>query len=177
MSFDCIYSQCKNPLCGDPDVDCEHFNRSQEMWNEIFSHGESRRLLEWQLAHPKKVEVPKRYFCTFTRNPKAGTKQQWFALLLKTLNQSLHTFICGTIEHVDSNIHCHAILESKYNLSKDRYKAFFKANPGSDNGKELQKIKWDNGTNSYLTKENFKFKTIQELEEYFLPKIQELEIK
>lgn len=109
----------------------------------------------------------KMYFVTFTRNPSHGTKTDWFELLMTTLQQSVHQFITGTIEHMDKNIHCHAYITSKYNLSKDRYKAFSKYHKI-----DFKKVKFDNGITNYMTKENLPINKLESFETYFKPIIQ-----
>jgi len=97
------------------------------------------------------------YLVTFTRDPSV-TIVNWWKQLLRALR--LHSYKAATIEHADSNIHCHAIIESKVNLSKDRYKAF-------KSRIDFRKISTDNGVEEYLSKENGCFYTVEEFIHYF----------
>jgi hypothetical protein len=110
----------------------------------------------------------KRYLVTFTRDAKSKeSKTQWYELLLAALQQTLHTFVSATIEHIEKNIHCHAILETKYNLSKDRYTKF-----SNKHRIDFKKIKWDNGTGAYMDKENHSHSNIKDFDEHFRPLIE-----
>lgn len=113
----------------------------------------------------QKVQL-KRYFMTFTRDPSNGTKLAWFDLLMKALRQSVHQFQSGTIEHMDKNIHCHAYVTSKYNLSKDRYKLFSK-----HHSMNIKKVNHDNGVVNYMTKENDPIDSLDKFEKYFIDEI------
>lgn len=146
--------------------------RTQEDWDKIFSHGAGERLAEWQAAHPLPIPKINRYFITLTRNPKICTKPEWFQEVLKLLNQKVHTFESATIEHLDGNIHCHAVLQSKYNLDVTRYTKFFSRHPGCKSANRIKKITWDNGTSPYMNKENPPFNDLSEFTNSYLKLIQ-----
>jgi len=97
------------------------------------------------------------YLLTFTRDPSVST-YNWWKQLLRALR--LHSYKAATIEHIDSNIHCHAIVESKFNLYKGSYKAF-------KSRIDFRKISTDNGVEDYLSKENGCFYSLEEFTHYF----------
>lgn len=110
---------------------------------------------------PSVPKPSKAYFSTFTHNPKSCSKSEWYTLLKGALSQSVHQFHSATIEHIDTNIHCHAVLTSRYNLSKDRYRRM------SAHRLQFKRIKYDNGINEYNDKENPLFTDLSKFIEYY----------
>lgn len=125
-----------------------------------------RDILPLAKIEPKKGPKEKKYLITFTYNSKASNKYDWYILLKNALSQSVHTYLSATIEHIESNIHCHAVVGSKYNLSKDRYKKF-----ATLHRMDFKTISYDNGVNSYIAKENPKFDNFKDFIDYFDLKI------
>lgn len=142
--------------------------RTAAEWDEIFSYGIDMN----RFYKPTKPTPKKRYFLTLTRNP-VYSKQEWLDDITKVCQQTLHEFISGTIEHLDTNIHAHVIVESKYNLDPKRYKKFYAKHPGSHNSERVKKIKWDNGTQSYISKENHPYQNLEDFIEY-IQKLKEI---
>lgn len=140
--------------------------RTAAQWAEIFSYGIDMN----QFYKPKQSTPLKRYFLTLTRNPKY-TLEEWWADVTKVCNQTLHKFISGVVEHMDKNIHAHIIVESKYNLDPKRYKSFYGKHPGSNNAERVKKIKWDNGTQTYVSKENHPYTNLEEFLEFYTEEI------
>lgn len=151
-----------SPLCVcDKCYDFSHHlivNRTAEQWDSVFRSG-------YIPPPPTPPVPPKCYFITWTRNTKTP-KKEWFQTLVKSLQQSLHNFESASIEHIDSNIHCHSILTSKYNLDKTRYKNFSK-----NHLMDIRKLKYDNGTKSYIAKENYAFNNLTEFINFYENKI------
>lgn len=110
-----------------------------------------------------------RYFLTFTRDPSNGSKLDWYSMLKKALRQSIHTFVTATIEHPSTNIHCHAVVETKYNLWKGSYKAFTK-----HHHIDIKKLKWDNGVKSYMSKENEAIDSVDKFIAFWDPIIEKI---
>lgn len=106
------------------------------------------------------------YFLTITC---AIPKQQWYTKLLKLLGSKQFIAFDASIEHIQSNIHCHVKVITKYaNLSKDKFKAWYKEKNGLI---DIRRILKDNGIQDYQSKENPSFNNLREFDEYYKNKI------
>ena len=90
----------------------------------------------------------RKYLLTFTKKPEVPT-QIWANRIISQLDRSnIHNFISGALEHITTNIHCHAYVESP-RISKDDYRAFSRNYGFVD----VRQIKVDNGIEDYTQKE------------------------
>jgi len=104
-----------------------------------------------------------RYLITFTRNTNIP-KIDWFkSLCIALRSKQIVKLKALTIEHIDTNIHCHAYVKTKYaNMSPSKFKAF-----SLKHRIDFKKVVSDNGVETYFQKENRVFKDIKEFKEYF----------
>lgn len=90
------------------------------------------------------------YLITFTCNPNSRyTKGQWLERVVKELRRTPLSNVKATLEHVDSNIHCHALVTS----TKALYKKLFKVFNDRYGYVDLRRISVDNGTQEYIEKD------------------------
>jgi len=106
------------------------------------------------------------YLLTLTRDSKVADKLNWFDDVVDLLELKMHNFIAGSIEHIDTNIHCHAVVSSHHNIDKSRYKKFIKKHRI-----DCRKIVCDNGVSEYIGKENPAFDNITDFKLYYLNEI------
>lgn len=109
------------------------------------------------------------YLLTLTRDSKVATQLEWFDDVVELLELKMHNFIAGSIEHIESNIHCHAMVSSKHNIDKSRYKKFIQKHRI-----DCRKISKDNGISEYIGKENPSFDNILDFKLYYLNKIKNI---
>lgn len=90
------------------------------------------------------------FFITFTRRTAEGCPNLIFrSQVLQQLHRTIITDGSYVFEHPESNYHCHALVNSRYDIGKSHFKSFIK-NVGNIDIKRVQK---DNGIQSYLEKE------------------------
>ncbi len=110
------------------------------------------------------------YIVTFTYNPNSRyDKLEW----LRRVNKEVHRYYVldssrFALEHMDTNIHCHAVMETSKRISKVLFKIF-----NRDYGYvDLRRINVDNDPINYIEKEMPKAesaKTKTEFLSYYLP--------
>lgn len=90
-----------------------------------------------------------KYFITFTYNGN-GTIEDWKKRIRFELSRKFVMSFKLCIEHEDTNIHAHVILESNKYLRKERHFATFIKQYGYV---DLKKVQYDNGLEQYISKE------------------------
>ena len=118
---------------------------------------------------PKKTTALKIYLLTLTCDNKVATKLEWFDDVIDALELKMFNFLAASIEHIDSNIHCHACVSSHNNIDKSRFKKFIKKHRI-----DVRKISIDNGVSEYIGKENPSFDNILDFKLYYLNKIKNI---
>jgi len=94
----------------------------------------------------------RRYFVTFTKDPKKGhTTEEWKKAVLKQIQRKTFTNYCYCYEHQDTNLHCHAVLSTPHTINATNFASFAK-NYGIVLIPKHEVI--DNGLERYMTKEN-----------------------
>lgn len=90
------------------------------------------------------------YLLTFTRNPNSRyDPTQWLRRIDKELGKSFITESLSTLEHIDTNIHCHTVIQTTHPITKTRFAVF-----NRDYGYvDLKRINTDNGVQAYIEKE------------------------
>lgn len=116
---------------------------------------------EYMMKHPRakltKSDAKHLYLITYTLDPKKQLSNQEFkAACVKEFSKKLYKRVEYTYEHEDTNIHCHAMVETNHTITYDHTKAnytfkVFKAKVGNIN---VKPVKVDNGIKEYITKEN-----------------------
>lgn len=132
------------------------------------SHTTSPRYPDW-LEYCRQIETrPKpriNYLLTFTRNPEV-TRSDWFDVVCHSLSSKQIEVVNLTAEHLSTNVHVHAHVTSKNNLSKDKFKAFT-----AKHQMDVKKIVKDNGIDFYFKKENKAFNNLPDFISYYKEKI------
>lgn len=123
------------------------------------------------IVKPQKTLIenrPNKYLLTFTREPDTPL-EIWFQRLVVALGTKLFLTMHCSIEHIETNIHCHALVTTKYaNLSRDKFKAWCKGAKNPARLLDIRKIKHDNGCIEYIQKETKEFDNLKEFENYYL---------
>lgn len=90
------------------------------------------------------------YLVTFTRNPNSRyTQPEWFQKVMKELSKKFTLHAKAELEHITTNIHCHAVIECTKAISKTQYSVF-----NRDYGYvDLRRVKVDNGIDNYICKD------------------------
>lgn len=102
-------------------------------------------------AHKKSVSGSShKYLITFTHAPTLSTKEQFKASVIKQLARAIFSFTEHVFEHEDTNIHCHAICESRFTLNATN----FKSHATKHGFVQVKTVKQDNGLSDYINKEN-----------------------
>lgn len=118
-------------------------DRLKEIINDPFLWYESMRKTRKQFDGT-------RYILTFTRNPNSRKNlKQWYERILKELKRKTYKCNALAIEHPDSNIHCHAIIDSSKPISHTLFEVFKRDYGNID----LKRINIDNGVTDYIAKE------------------------
>jgi hypothetical protein len=111
---------------------------------------------------------PNKYLLTFTREPDTPL-DSWFQKLLSALSTKLFLTLHASIEHIETNIHCHALVTTKYaNLSRDKFKSWCKGAKNPARLLDIRKVKFDNGCIEYINKETKEFDNLKEFENYYI---------
>lgn len=101
-------------------------------------------------SHKKSVTGQKnKYFITFTHNNNTP-KDDFKKAVEKQLERKIFTHVEYAFEHEETNIHCHAIVESKFTLNSLN----FKSHSTKHGYVQIKIIKHDNGLQDYINKEN-----------------------
>lgn len=105
---------------------------------------------------PKDLEIFKArkrtnyfYFLTFTWNNSVD-KTLFKQAVEKQLTRSIILTGRYSFEHEDTNIHCHAYVQTNHRLSK----ANFASHSRKYGFVDIKRVTKDNGVNSYMSKEN-----------------------
>lgn len=100
--------------------------------------------------HSRKKYEGYKYLVTFTRNENGRyTKKEWLDRVCKELRRKAFSLAVGELEHIDTNIHCHAVIETGKAVHKSLFKVFIR-----DYGfVDLRRINIDNGVQTYIEKE------------------------
>jgi len=92
------------------------------------------------------------YLLTFTRNPNSRySLDSWLDRVVTELCRKPFTDVRCSLEHVSTNIHCHALItyNSKGRLGKDKFTVFAR-----DYGfVDLRRVNSDNGVIEYISKD------------------------
>lgn len=123
------------------------------------------------VTKPLKTAVenrPNKYLLTFTKETETPL-DVWFQRLVLALRTKLFLTLHASIEHIETNIHCHALVTTKYaNLSRDKFKAWCKGAKNPSRLLDIRKIKNDNGCIEYIQKETKEFDNLKDFEDYYL---------
>lgn len=98
------------------------------------------------------------YFITFTKAKDVSDDTFIKRLKFELKRKFVKSFKC-VIEHKDSNIHAHVLLDSNKHLKKDTFKTYIKSVGLID----LKNAKFDNGITEYMEKENKIFENVQDI--------------
>lgn len=131
---------CQIHSCHHPDTTCEEIDRivlNPTLWLEL------------------KKKARKRfnslsYLVTFTRNPNSRyNKKEWLRRVVQELRKAYITDVACSLEHIETNIHCHAVVSTNKAVAKSAYKVF-----NRDYGYvDLRRINVDNGVVNYIEKD------------------------
>ena len=102
----------------------------------------------WPQPTKQPVKVGGKFFITFTKRP--DVRFEFFKL--KVVDQlKREVFMRGkyAFEHVSTNAHCHAYVESPYNLCRGTFKSMEKHCGFVD----VRRVGVDNGVDEYISKE------------------------
>lgn len=99
------------------------------------------------------------YLITFTKRPEVSS-DYWFSRLVKQLERKFVISFKASLEHVNSNLHAHVVVQSTQFLKKQHFSSF----PGHV---DIKKIIKDNGVYSYISKENKIFDDIISLKNFY----------
>lgn len=149
------------PFCGFPD----DYVKFKELVDEDkpYAIWNVNKTFDWSKAYDKwkKVHLPARYkyLITFTRDPNKQIVAKWIERVRFELGRKFIQSFKATMEHVDTNIHIHALIESNKYLKKDDFKCFINNYGNID----LKKVVSNNGIEQYLSKENDMILSLEDL--------------
>jgi len=139
-----------------------HINDCMYDWCGL-SPDKWKAYLAQELLKPK-IEKPLfKYNVHFTRNPKVGTRADWWELLKHTLRSKQFTnFKLLAMEHLDTNIHCHTHVWTKNQIDVSKFKSFTQ-----NHSIKIVKFSIDHGVEYYFKKETKAFDDIQEFVKFY----------
>lgn len=118
-----------------------------------FMETKSIDMMEYIRTHPRYQleQHSNKYFITFTYNP-STEREAFIPAVIKQLQREIHLHVHYCIEHEDTNIHVHALVESQQgvSLTADRYKSHARKHGHV----RVDHIKQNNGIEQYMEKEN-----------------------
>jgi len=115
-------------------------------------------------------DAKKQYLLTFTRDPGLDV-HLWFQRLCIALQSKMLKTMNASIEHIDKNIHCHALVTTTCSLSRDKFVSFLKDARNPQRALDIRKVANDNGISEYINKESKAFDNLEEFKNYYLPLI------
>lgn len=111
---------------------------------------------QYIITHPKynlqSSDNSHKYFVTFTYNPQTNREDFIPAVIQQLKRPGIHKSAHYVVEHPDTNIHIHALIESQPGvaITPERYKSHIRKHGLVD----VRRIKNDNGIADYMSKEN-----------------------
>jgi len=90
-----------------------------------------------------------KYLITFTYN-NSSSKDAFKAAVQKQMARAIFSHTEFSFEHEESNIHCHAIVESRFTLNASN----FKSHSTKYGFVQVKRVYADNGLSDYINKEN-----------------------
>lgn len=98
------------------------------------------------------------YLVTFTKSPQLSFSD-WLHSLQKQLKKKFILSYKAGVEHLDTNPHCHVLMESKERITKRKFSKF----PCFI---DLRRVKVDNGVEDYIGKESPVLHSFLEIKNY-----------
>lgn len=119
-----------------------------------------------EFTKSKNPQTQKIYLLTFTRDP-AVDRHLWYERLVKALSSKMFKTMRASIEHIESNIHCHALVTVECNLSRDKFTSYLKDAKNAIRALDIKKVSKDNGIGEYIAKESKVFDNLVDFENYY----------
>lgn len=90
------------------------------------------------------------YLVTFTKNPNSRyDSEKWLHRVIKELKRKPFKNVQCTIEHITTNIHCHAVIDVNKAIAKSLFSVFIR-----DYGfVDVRRVNHDNGVAEYISKD------------------------
>lgn len=105
--------------------------------------------LSYLATWKKRKSTSNKYFLTFTKQPDLLIPV-WKIAVQRQLTRKIFSDVTYTIEHADTNIHCHAVVTSNTPITN----RLFKSHNKSYGNVNFKKIIDDNGIMTYMSKES-----------------------
>ena len=131
----------------------------QDMWppmlpalSDFMTRNNGNDFLEMNQGHLKSTWQKSglnKYLITFTHNNEHD-KSSFSSAVIKQLNRAVFSSVLYAFEHQETNLHCHAICESRFKLDKSHFKSHIKKHGSVD----IATVKKDNGLEEYISKES-----------------------
>lgn len=149
--FEPSYPVCPRNFA--PTVTTRLDERQRQFWDD--------RYYDIIRAFKARPSLNYRYLITFTLDRKllkASTldQRQFDSIIRRQLERKIFITARYSIEHIDRNMHAHALVEATHNVTKTNFAPYLRDYGSID----IRLVKVDNGIDDYIGKENIVFQKI-----------------